>query len=150
MFFIVGVVASVCKQLNIPHFVAFWQPIDIGNFNSTDSYTRNLFPHSKLYAQSLLEIVKSFRWKNFAAIYESDDTLMKLQNTFSMNTGPNMISKQTITYYKLPADSNDYKPILKDISKSGINQVMIDCSLSKTYAVLSQSVDVNMMSEYVV
>lgn len=52
--------------------------------------------------------------------------------------------------YKLPTFSNDYKPLLKDISKSGINQVMIACSLDNIRSVLKQSADGGMMNEYVV
>lgn len=146
----IGIVSSVCKKLKMPHFTAYWQPIDVDNFNSTDSYTRNFFPHPKSYSEALMEIVRSFRWKNFAFIYDNDDNLVKLQDTFSMNSGPDMVNKPFIKYYKLPIDSDDYKPLIKDISKSGVNQVMIDCTLKNTYSVLAQSVDVNMMSEYVV
>lgn len=146
--FLVGVVAAVCKKMNIPHFVGYWQAIDTENFNSTDSFTRNLFPHPKLFSKSLLEVIVSFRWKYFAVIYDDDDALIRLQDIFSMNTRPGMMNKQTVKFYKLPSDSDDFKPVLKEISKSTVNQVMLDCSLKNTYSVLQQSVDVGMMSEY--
>lgn len=68
----------------------------------------------------------------------------------SINSGFEMFEKQFTYYYKLPTDNGDYKPMLKDISKWGVSQVIIDCSLKNTYAVLAQSASVNMMSEYVV
>lgn len=142
--------AAVCKKMNIPHFVGYWQPIDTDNFNSTDSFTRNLFPHPKLFSKALLDIIVSFRWRNFAIIYDSEDALIRLQDTFSLNTRPGMMGKQTVNFYKLPVDSDDYKPLLKDIRKSGVNQVLIDCSLNKTFSVLQQSVAVDMLNEYLV
>lgn len=145
-----GVVSAICKRFKIPHFTLFWQPLDIDNFNSTDSFTRNLFPHPKLFSQAILEIIKSFRWKTLAFIYEESDNLIKMQDVLSTNSGFDMFEKQFAYYYKIPADSTDFKPLLKDISKWGINQVMIDCSLKNTYSILAQSVDVNMHSEYVV
>lgn len=120
------------------------------NFNATDSFTRNLFPVPELYTEAILEIIKSFRWKSFAFIYDSDESLVKLQDVLSIDSGFEMYEKQFMYYYRLPTDNEDYKPLLKDISKWGVNQVIIDCSLKNTFSVLAQSADVNMMSEYVV
>lgn len=153
--------------MEIPHFTAIWQPIDSetdndNNLNSNNEnkdesigpipiFTRNLFPNSKKYSQAVYEIVKSFQWKKFAIIYDSDDSLVRLQEIFPISSELQYRShKQSIRYYKLSLDYVDYKPMLKDISKSGINQVMMDCSLDKIRAVLKQSNDVGMMNEYVV
>lgn len=68
----------------------------------------------------------------------------------SIDSGFEMYEKQFMYYYRLPMDSNDYKPILKDISKWGVSQVIIDCSLKNTYSILAQGAYVNMISEYVV
>lgn len=96
-----------------------------------------------------MEIVKSFRWMKFAIIYDSEDNLAKLQDTFNDFTRIDNNGRKSVSFYKLPQDS-DYKPLLKSISKSGINQIMIDCTLDHTYAVLKQSTKVSMMNEYVV
>lgn len=145
-----GTVSSICKQLKIPHFTANWQPIDADYFNGTDSFTRNLFPNSKLYSTALYEIVKSFHWRTFAIIYDNSESLLKLQNAFIMTLDPNTLGKPKVSFFKLPEDSNDYKPLLKSISKLGINQVLIDCSLKNTFSLLEQSTKANMMNEYVV
>lgn len=121
--------------------------MDADNFNSTDSFTRNLFPHPKKYSEALVEIVKSFQWKDFAVIYDEDDNLAKLQDTFALYLIPDL-EKQPIKFYKLPKDSDNYLPLLKDISKSGTHQVMIDCTLEKTYSILKQSISIGMNTEY--
>lgn len=153
--------------MQIPHFTAIWQPIDSdadndnnlndNNKNSDDEigpipiFTRNLFPNPKKYSQAVYEIVKSFQWKKFAIIYESDDSLVRLQEIFQISSELQYRAhKQSIRYYKLPLVYTDYKPMLKDISKSGINQVMMDCSLENIRSILKQSGHVGMMNEYVV
>lgn len=142
--------ASICKRLQIPHFIANWQPIDADYYNTTDSFTRNLFPNPNIYTNALYEIIKSYQWRTFAVIYDSNESLLKLQNSFSMTMDLNTMGKPKITFYKVPDDSEDYKILLKSISKVGINQVLIDCSLANTLSLLQQSSKVNMMNEYVV
>lgn len=83
-------------------------------------------------------------------IYDTNENLLKLQNAFAMTMDLNTLGKPKITFYKTPDDSNDFKPLLKSISKLGINQVVIDCTLKNTYLLFEQGIDVNMMNEYVV
>lgn len=147
---ILGVVSAICKKLQIPHFTAIWQPIDVDNFKGTDSFTRNLFPHAKKYSEALAEIVKSFQWINFAIIYDSDENLAKYQDTFTMSFTLDFLGRQTVRLYKLPAKSNDYKLLLKDIAKTGINEIIIDCTAENTLLLFSQSIEMELMSEYMV
>lgn len=157
--------SSICQKLRIPHFTAIWRPIDsdsnINNDNDGPSntqsenkpylpiFTQNLFPNSKKYSNAIYEIVKSFQWKKFAIVYDSDDSLVRLQEIFPLSSEL-QFNKQSMKYYRLPKDSSDFKPLLKDISKSGVNQVMIDCSLENIRSILMQSPAVGMMNEYVV
>lgn len=93
--------------------------------------------------------MKSFQWKKFAIIYDSDESLVRLQEIFPLSTEL-QYNKQSMKYYRIPKDHNDYKPLLKDISKSGVNQVMLDCSPESIRSILRQSSAVGMMNEYVV
>lgn len=94
--------------------------------------------------------MKSFQWQNFAIIYDSDENLAKFQDTFTMSFTVDFLGRQTVRLYKLPANSNDYKLLLKDISKTGINEIIIDCTLENTLLLLSQSIELELMSEYMV
>lgn len=143
-----GVVAATCRKLQIPHFITTWHAID-DNFNGTESFTHNLFPHPKKFAEALAEIVKAFRWKTFAIVYDEDDSLAKFQDVFAMYSNQET-EMQPIKLLKLPKDSDDFKPILKEIWKSSTYQVIIDCALDKTYAMLEQAISLRMASEYVV
>lgn len=143
-------VASICKKLQIPHFIANWQPIDADYYNGTDSFTRNLYPQSNIYTNALYDIIKSHQWRTFASIYDNNENLLRLQNTFSFTMNLNTMGKPKITFYKTSDNSDDQKIILKRIAKMGINQVLIDCSLANTMSLLQQSSRVNMMNEYMV
>lgn len=94
-----------------------------------------------------MEIVKSFRWKNFAVIYDDDDNLIKFQDTFSLYATQDL-DKQPIKFYKLPKGTDNFRPVLKDISKSGTKQVIIDCTIENTFTILKQSIAIGMNSEY--
>lgn len=97
-----------------------------------------------------MEIIKSFRWQKIAVIYDSELNLPKLQHTFNDFSKVDNSGKQSVSFFKLPTDTDDYQPMLKSISKSGIVQVIVDCTMEKTYSVLKQSVKVGMANEYVV
>lgn len=145
--------ASIAKKLQIPHFVAIWQPIQIDNFNGTDSFTRNLFPQSKMFSEAVYEIVNSLQWKKFAVVYDSDDALVRFQELFRISSSPEYFSslgRQIFRFYRLPAIKDDYKVMLKDISKSGFNQMIVDCSIENIYTLLKESMQVGMMDEYLV
>lgn len=142
--------SSICKRVQVPHFTSTFQLTGTDDYNTTDSYTRNLFPDPRLFTKALYEIIKSFQWRTFAVIYETADRLLKLNDAFTMTMDPNTMGKQKISLFKVTPGTDDHKPLLKSISKSGINQVIIDCSLKTTNALLEQSVGVNMMNEYVV
>lgn len=146
----IGIASSICKKVKVPHFVATIQPSSADDFNNTDSYTRNLFPVPKLFTKALYEIIKSFQWRTFAVIYDNNDNLVKFNDAFTLTMDPNTMGKQKISFYKIPNDSDDFKPLLKRISKSGINQIVLDCSEVNIYSILRQSSEVNMMNEYVV
>lgn len=91
--------------------------------------------------------MKSFRWKNFAVIYDDDDNLIKFQDTFSLYATQDL-EKQPIKFYKLPKGTDNFRPVLKDISKSGTKQVIIDCTIENTFTILRQSIAIGMNSEY--
>lgn len=147
---ILGLASAIAKRARIPHFITVWQPIEPDYFNKTDSYTHNIFPHPNMYSKAIMEIVKSFQWPRFAYIYDADENLAKLQETFNEFARIDNSDKQYVQFYKLPSDSDDYKMLLKSISKSNINRIMIDCTLEHTYSILKQTANVDMMNEYYV
>lgn len=147
-----GLVASICKKLQLPHFVAIWRPNDV-DFNANDSFTRNIFPQPQQYSRALYKIIKSFQWKKFAMIYDSDDALVRFQEIFPISydtdfTGRSQI--QSMRFHRLPDTVDGYLVMLKNLTKSGISSVILDLSLKNTEALLSQTHRVSMNNEYYV
>lgn len=68
---------------------------------------------------------------------------MRLQDIFQIN-GPDDIP---ITVRKLD-DNSDFRPLLKEIQKSGETHIIIDCDLSNILELFRQANDVKMMEEY--
>lgn len=135
------IVASICNDLGIPHFVALWQPPENGG-NPNKKFTRNLFPMSDKYGRAVSAFVHNYGWTGFAIVYDSLDSLTRLQYVLQLGAKANV--------YRLPTDSNDYKPILKEISRSGETRIIIDCSYENTVEVLRVAAEVNLKEEYVV
>ena len=134
----------------MPHFTALWRPIDV-DFDDTDSFTRNIFPHPKLYANALYQIVRSFHWKNVAVIYDSDDALVRLQQTFPISYDTDYAGKtqmHSVRFHRLPDNINDYLVMLKSLKKSIISNVIVDCSLKNTETLLNLTYRVGMNDEY--
>lgn len=142
----IGVVASICYKLGLPHFVAHWEPPTENNqTNPSRNHTRNLFPDSNLFSQALADIVKNYEWNGFIVIYEDNYSLMRLYDILQIHKP----ADKAIFVYQLPTDS-DYKPLLKLISKSGINRIVLDCSVEKTLEIIKQGMLVGMTKEYIV
>lgn len=142
-------VSSICNKLQLPHFTALWQPIDVNNLQN-DSFTRNLFPHPKLYSSGLYKIVQSLHWKKFAVIYDSDDALVRFQEVFQISADKNTRSTQMLVmrYHRLPETLDGYVILLKKIKKSGISSMILDCSMKNIERLLNLTHRVLMNDEY--
>lgn len=93
--------------------------------------------------KAYVDIVESWGWKSFTIIYETNDGLLRLQELLKANRR----SKHPTTVRQLP-DTNDYRPLLKQIKNSGVAHIVLDCSTEKIYDVLKQSQQIGMMSDY--
>lgn len=146
---ILDLVASICKKLQLPHFTALWQPIDVNTLQN-DSFTRNLFPHPKLYSSGLYKIIQSFHWKKFAVIYDSDDALVRFQEVFQISADRNARSTQMllVRFHRLPDTLDGYVILLKSLKKSGISSMIVDCSMKNTERLLNLTHRVLMNDEY--
>lgn len=127
-----GLVSSICKRLQIPHFTALWQPID-PDVERNSSFTRNLYPHPKLFATALYQIVRSFHWNKVAVVYDSDEALMRLQQIFPLTYDKNFAGRilmEAFKMYRLTDDDDSHLFILKTLkSRFNINHIVLDCSL---------------------
>lgn len=124
-------------------------PVDEAALNpfAMHTFTRNFFPDHAVYAQMLATIIADSEWNGFTLIYETADSLERLQDVLQIH-GPTL---NPVTVYQLPpgdADDIDYKSLLKHIQKSGDSNIMIDCAPEKALRLLNQAAEVNLTKEY--
>lgn len=138
-------VSSICKKLGIPHFIAHWEPPEESIDNPHHNFTRNLYPKADILAQALFDIVSDFAWKSFSVLYEDGYSLTRLHDILQAHEALG----KSVAIYQLPDDSN-YKPLLKRISKTGVNRFIVDCSLENLAKIIKQGAQFNMTQEYIV
>lgn len=138
-----GIVAAICNEVGIPHFIGHWMPENSPIKRPFHSHTRNLFPNSDHFSRALAELITDYDWKTFTIIYEDDYSLMRLQDILQLHNP----SDSPIVLRKL-SDDGDYKPMLKEISSYGETRIVLDCGVEKVLDVLNQAVVVKLLEEY--
>lgn len=138
-----GIVAAICNEAGIPHFVGYWLPAPPAIKYPFHSHTRNLFPNSDHFSRALAELIIDYDWKSFTIIYEDDYSLMRLQDILQSHSP----SDSPIVLRQLSEDG-DYRPMLKEISSYAETRIVLDCGVEKVLDVLNQATVVKMLEEY--
>ncbi|XP_031625101.1 glutamate receptor ionotropic, kainate 2 [Contarinia nasturtii] len=131
-------VQSICDTMEIPHLEMRWD-----YRIRRENCLVNLYPHPSVLSRALYDIVEFWGWKHFTIIYESNDSLLRLQELLKAQRR----TEYPTTIRQLP-DTNDYRPLLKQIKNSGVAHIVLACSTEKIYNVLKQSQQIGMMSDY--
>lgn len=142
--YISDVIASICNELNIPHIVSHHR-IPEPNVSPFHKFTRNIYPDIGLLSNALVDIVQNYEWKKFAVIYDTDESLLRLNDVLQMFG----IGYKQVTVYKYPGKEMA-RSFLKDIAKTMENRIIIDCSIENSMEIIKQGLEVRMMDEYMV
>lgn len=141
---IADVVGSICNVLNIPHLVSYDRKIQI-NKNPYHEFTRNVAPEPTLFSNALIKVIRNYGWKRFAVIYDSDESLIRLNDILQMFPA----GRRSVMVYKYPGNAM-IRNLLKDISKHSETRVVVDCNIVNIAEIVKQGLEVNMMNEYMV
>ena len=90
-----------------------------------------------------MDLVKSWGWRSFTIIYETNEGLVRLQEllkAYGSSDFPTTVRQLT--------DSGDFRPLLKQIKNSAEAHIILDCNTEKIYEVLKQAQQIGMMSDY--
>lgn len=142
--FISDVIASICNELNVPHIVNHYRLVDT-SVSPFHRFTRNIYPDISLLSSALVDIVRNYDWKKFAVIYDSEESLLRLNDVLQMFP----VGYKAVTVYKYPG-KDFVRPFLKDIAKTLENRIIVDCGIENTIEIFKQGLDVQMMGEYMV
>lgn len=131
-------VQSICDTMEVPHLETRWD-----YRLRRESCLVNLYPHPTTLSKAYVDLVKSWGWKSFTIIYETNEGLVRLQELLKAYGSTDF----PITVRQLP-DGGDFRPLLKQIKNSAEAHIILDCSTEKIYEVLKQAQQIGMMSDY--
>lgn len=138
-----GIVASICNEFGVPHFIGHWAPDIPEHKRPFRQFTRNIFPNANVFSRALSDLIINYGWKTFTIIYEDSYGLMKLHDVLQyhdMTEGPVMVRKI--------GDGDDHLPMLKEIAQYGETRLILDCSLERVIPILEQAKKVKLLEEY--
>lgn len=78
-------------------------------------------------------------------MYEDEESLIRLQEVMKF---PQTYEGVQITFKQLDSLSDDYRPMLKEIRKSGESKIVLDCTFEKIAEVLRQANEIEMINDY--
>lgn len=84
-------------------------------------------------------------WRNFVAIYDTNEGLSRLQKTLQLKGKKD--SPITHTIRQLNEESN-YRQILKEIRSLSVCNIVIDVKPQKIEKILTHAKEVNLLSDY--
>ena len=111
------------------------------SFLMTCSFHRKNHPSGKAFA----DFVRDIGWKSFIILYETEDGLVKMQELLKL---PKTFADVKITLRQLTPGTDDYRPLLKEIKKSEITRIVLDCDYDKIAMILAQADEVGLLTDY--
>lgn len=95
------------------------------------------------FAQAIADVVESMKWTTFAAVYQNNDGLSRIQKALSLRR-----KKDTAVTIRRLGEGPDFRPILKEIRAMSICNVIIDVEPRNIIDVLYQAKEVKLLAEY--
>ncbi|XP_018059496.1 PREDICTED: glutamate receptor ionotropic, kainate 2-like [Atta colombica] len=144
-----GIVASIAARFDIPHIEYVWRETEeLIKKNKKNKIlspmTINIFPANEKVSQAIADVIESMKWRNFAAIYETDEGLSRLQKTLTLKGDKENPILHTVR--QLNKGSN-YHTMLKEIRFLSCN-VIIDVKPENIIRVLNQAKEVRLLADY--
>ncbi|XP_071039328.1 glutamate receptor ionotropic, kainate 2-like [Parasteatoda tepidariorum] len=137
------VVQSTCSVMNVPHLSTAPTTTTVTKKGVHGSYTLHLHPPDSALSQAHRDIIMSRGWKSFTIIYEDARSLPRLQHLIMMaNDGDVKITLRVLER------GLHYRNLLKEVSKKGETNVVLDVPTSKITEILSMAQTFGMMTEY--
>lgn len=95
--------------------------------------------------QAIADVIQSMRWNNFAAIYENNEGLSRLQKTLTLKGDKDNPITHTIRQLN---EGSDYRPILKEIRSLPVCNIIIDVEPQNIIQVLNEAKEVKLLADY--
>ena len=90
-------------------------------------------------------MVRTLNWKSLVVLFQDENSLVRLQELHKL---PKSYEDVKISYRQLDLDTDDYRPLLKEIKKTGETRMVLDCDFEKVGNILKQADEIGMITEY--
>ncbi|XP_068613662.1 glutamate receptor ionotropic, kainate 3-like [Brachionichthys hirsutus] len=134
-------VQSICNALEVPHIQVRWKHHPMDN---RDSFYANLYPDYSSLSYAILDLVQFLKWKTATVVYDDSTGLIRLQELIMAPSRYNIRLK----IRQLPLDTQDARPLLKEMKRSREFRIIFDCSHQMAAQILKQAQTMGMMTEY--
>ncbi|XP_077430982.1 glutamate receptor ionotropic, kainate 3 isoform X2 [Vanacampus margaritifer] len=134
-------VQSICNALEVPHVQVRWKHHPMDN---RDTFYANLYPDYSSLSYAILDLVQFLKWKTATVVYDDSTGLIRLQELIMAPSRYNIRLK----IRQLPVDTQDTRPLLKEMKRSREFRIIFDCSHQMAAQILKQAQTMGMMTEY--
>ncbi|PWA20702.1 hypothetical protein CCH79_00011514 [Gambusia affinis] len=134
-------VQSICNALEVPHIQVRWKHHPMDN---RDTFYANLYPDYSSLSYAILDLVQYLKWKTATVVYDDSTGLIRLQELIMAPSRYNIRLK----IRQLPLDTEDTRPLLKEMKRSREFRIIFDCSHHMAAQILKQAQTMGMMTEY--
>uniref|UniRef100_A0A8C6K9B1 Glutamate ionotropic receptor kainate type subunit 3 n=1 Tax=Nothobranchius furzeri TaxID=105023 RepID=A0A8C6K9B1_NOTFU len=134
-------VQSICNALEVPHIQVRWKHHPMDN---RDTFYANLYPDYSSLSYAILDLVQFLKWKTATVVYDDSTGLIRLQELIMAPSRYNIRLK----IRQLPLDTEDTRPLLKEMKRSREFRIIFDCSHHMAAQILKQAQTMGMMTEY--
>ncbi|XP_017753499.1 PREDICTED: glutamate receptor ionotropic, kainate 2-like isoform X1 [Eufriesea mexicana] len=142
-----GIVASIAARYDVPHIDYFWRLNEELQADQEPKnpkpMTINVFPDSDMVGQAIADVAVSMKWNTFAAVYQNNDGLSRIQKALSMRR-----KKDSVITIRRLGDGPDYRSVLKEIRSLSICNVIVDVEPNNIIEVLYQAKEVKLLADY--
>lgn len=98
---------------------------------------------AKTFSQTIADVVESMKWNTFAAIYQTNDGLSRIQKALTLRR-----KKDSVITIRRLGEGPDYRPILKEIRALSICNIIVDVEPNNIIDVLYQAKEVKLLADY--
>ena len=133
-------VQSVSDTLHVPFMETRWDY----DFKRAD-FSISLHPHPSVLGGAFADFVRQVGWKSLIILYQDEEGLVRLQELIRL---PKTFSDVTVKHMQLTQNSEDYRPLLKEIKKSEETRIVLDCDFEKINTILYQANQLELLTDY--
>lgn len=84
-------------------------------------------------------------------IYDSDDALVRFREIYPISYETDFAGRsKSVRFHRIPDTIEGYDVMLKNLTKSNVSSIIVDCSLKNTQTLLNLTHRFSMSNEYYV